>query len=74
MRNILLNNRDVIVETALSTLAEDSSVGTDLQIIPLVPDVEGNYDLAAARALVFPASQLSDAAAPAASAPWQGPA
>ena len=54
IRKILEENDDVFVESNLAIKDTPNTVGQDLQIIPLVPDHAGNYDLAVARAHVDP--------------------
>ena len=53
-RQLLEENEDVVVESNLAVIDTTTTIGSDLQIIPLIPDEDGNIDLAAARAQVDP--------------------
>jgi len=46
----MLNEHDVFVESDVSSVLEFESVRDTVEVIPLRPDEDGNYNLAAARA------------------------
>ena len=55
LKEVLLDNTDVMVETndGVSVNAE-SALESGVQIIPLIPDAEGNFDVDSTREIIAP--------------------
>ena len=55
LKEVLLDNTDVMVETndGVSVNAE-SALESGVQVIPLIPDAEGNFDVDKAREIIAP--------------------
>ena len=59
---VLVDNTDVYVDSNLGLKCSTESVGMAMQIVLLVPDANGDYNLKEARALVRPGAQYAEPA------------